>query len=126
MSTGQPPKRVRVTGQPDTPRRAPATRGIALPGAPVDDAEAVYARALRRTQLRLALGVVAGFIVVTVTLALVIALIPEIDDVVIVGFPLSWLLHAFAFYPVILVFAVLYVRGAGRNEQRYRDLKDRG
>ena len=63
--------------------------------------------------------------VVVVALALGIALIPEIDAVVLSGLPLSWLLQAFAFYPVILVFAVLYVRTAVRNERRYRALRDR-
>ena len=58
-------ERVRVTagsGRPGAP-----TRGIALPGAPVDDAEAAYARALRRSQLRLALGTLLGFVTVTVS-----------------------------------------------------------
>ena len=67
-------ERVRVTagsGRPGAP-----TRGIALPGAPVDDAEAAYARALRRSQLRLALGTLLGFGTVTVALLLAITLIP--------------------------------------------------
>jgi hypothetical protein len=119
------PKRVRVTA--DLPDRRPATftRGIALPGAPVDEADAVYARALMRTQLRLALGTVAGFVVVVIALTLTIALIPELGQVVVWGLPLSWLLQAYAFYPIIVVFAVLYVRTAGRNERRYRALRDR-
>lgn len=125
------PKRVRVTadapaGRPAAGRPAAQTRGIALPGAPVDEADAVYARALRRSQLRLALGTISGFVVVVVALALVIALIPEIDGIVIGGVPLSWLLQAFAFYPVIIVFAVLHVRTAARNERRYRALRDGG
>lgn len=102
------------------------TRGIAMPGAPMDDAEAVYVRALRRSQLRLALGTVAGFILVTAALTLVIALIPEIDQVILAGLPLSWILHAFAFYPVIIVFALLYARGAARNEKAYRALEEHG
>lgn len=130
--TGHQPRRVRVTADaPSTsrslgPSKGAATRGIALPGAPVDDADAVYARALRRSQLRLALGTVAGFVVVAAALTLVIALIPEIDQVVVAGLPLSWILHAFAFYPVIIVFALLYRRGAARNERAYRTLEDRG
>lgn len=119
------PKRVRVTADAPPRRSSAATRGIALPGSPVAEADAVYARALMRSQLRLALGTVAGFVVVVVALALGIALIPEIDAVVLGGLPLSWLLQAFAFYPVILVFAVLYVRTAVRNERRYRALRDR-
>ena len=119
------PKRVRVTA--DIPPRRPvtSTRGIALPGAPVDEADAVYARALMRSQLRLALGTVAGFVLVVVALTLAIALIPEIGRVLVWGLPLSWLLQAYAFYPIILVFAVLYVRTAARNERRYRALRDR-
>lgn len=118
------PKRVRVTA--DLPARRPSTstRGIALPGSPVDEADAVYARALMRSQLRLALGTVAGFVLVVVALTLAIALIPEIGRVLIWGLPLSWLLQAYAFYPIILVFAVLYVRTATRNERRYRALRD--
>lgn len=119
------PKRVRVTA--DLPDRRPVTltRGIALPGAPVDEADAVYARALMRSQLRLALGTVAGFVVVVVALTLAIALIPEIGRILVWGLPLSWLLQAYAFYPIIVVFAVLYVRTAARNERRYRALRDR-
>ncbi|GEC75457.1 heavy metal transporter [Microbacterium maritypicum] len=119
------PKRVRVTA--DLPDRRPATftRGIALPGSPVDEADAVYARALMRSQLRLALGTVAGFVVVVIALTLTIALIPEIGQVLVWGLPLSWLLQAYAFYPIIVVFAVLYVRTAVRNERRYRALRDR-
>jgi len=124
----QPPRRVRVTGDSSAPRapKGTSTRGIALPGAPVDDADAVYARALRRSQLRLALGTVAGFVVVTAALTLVIVLIPEIDRIVIAGLPLSWILHAFAFYPVIIVFGLLYARGAARNERAYRSLEESG
>lgn len=120
------PKRVRVSASDAPPRRSAAlTRGIALPGSPVDEADAVYARALMRSQLRLALGTVAGFVLVVVAMALTIALIPEIDEIVLGGVPLSWLLQAFAFYPVIAVFAVLYVRTAARNERRYNALRDR-
>ncbi len=122
------PRRVRVTA--DVRRVGPAPRatgirGIALPDAPADEADAVYSRALRRTQLRLALGTVAGFVVVAVALTVAIAAIPDLDRVALAGVPLSWLLHAFAFYPVIFVFAVLYTRGAARNEQRYRALQER-
>ena len=129
------PRRVRVTagagraaGRPVAGRTAPSrqqTRSLALRDAPADEADAVYHRALRRTQLRLALGTVAGFVVVAVAMTIAIAGIPELDRIVLWGVPLSWLLHAFAFYPVIFVFAFLYTRGAARNEQRYRALQER-
>jgi len=115
--------RVRVTA--GVTRPGAVTRGIALPGSPVDDDEAVFARALRRSQLRLAIGTLLGFVIVTVSLLAGITLIPELDQIVVVGVPLSWLLQAFAFYPVIAAFALLYVRGANRNERRYRALRER-
>ncbi|MCK6079728.1 heavy metal transporter [Microbacterium sp. EYE_5] len=115
-------ERVRVTagsGRPGAP-----TRGIALPGTPVDDVEAAYARALRRSQLRLAVGTLLGFVVVMLALFGALTLIPELDQIVWFGVPLSWLLHAFGFYPAIAGFALLYVRGANRNERRYRALRE--
>ncbi|UYO96711.1 heavy metal transporter [Microbacterium sp. M28] len=128
MNETDQPRRVRVTGSAPSrqARWTTSTRGIALPGSTADDADAVYARALRRSQLRLALGTVAGFVVVATALTLVLALIPEIDEIVFFGLPLSWLLHAFAFYPIIVVFGILYARGAARNEHRYRTLRDHG
>lgn len=125
LAAGEPRRRVRVTAPPPTSTSA-ATRGIALPGAAVDDAAAVYARALRRSQLRLALGTVLGFVVVIVALSGAIALLPDLDRIVLAGIPLSWLLHAFAYYPAIVLFALLYARTAARNERRYRDLRGDG
>ncbi|MDJ1113901.1 heavy metal transporter [Microbacterium dauci] len=119
---GPRPERVRVTAGPG--RSGAPTRGIALPGTPVDDDDAVYARGLQRAQLRLALGTILGFVTVTVTLIAVMTLVPELDEIAVLGVPLSWLLHAFGFYPVIAAFAVLYVRGATRNERRYRALRE--
>lgn len=133
--SGEAPRRVRVSA--DAARsvtggiRRPPNRGAALPGAAgapggFDEADAVYDRALRRSQLRLALGTVSGFVVVVVALTLTISLIPELDAITLGAVPLSWLLHAFAFYPVIALFAVLYARTAARNERRYRALRERG
>ncbi len=76
-------------------------------------------------QLRLALGTTAGVVVVMTVLTLVIATIPDLDRVTLGGIPLSWLLHAFAFYPVIFAFSLLYARAARRNEQRYLALRER-
>ena len=84
-------------------RGADTRRAVARPdaagAASFDGVEAVYARALRRTQLRLALGTIAGFVVVMVAVIVAIALIPELSRIDVGGVPLSWLLHAFAFYP---------------------------
>ena len=131
------PRRVRVTADagPARPRagrgapggRAPIDRVVRTGGAAAssEDAYAVYDRALRRSQLRLALGTTAGVVVVMTVLTLVIATIPDLDRVTLGGIPLSWLLHAFAFYPVIFAFSLLYARAARRNEQRYLALRER-
>lgn len=123
--------RVRVTADAVTrplgvARGAAPTRGIALPGSPTADAEAAYVRSLMRAQLRLALVTVVGFIAVAAALAAALTWTPGVDDIVVWGIPLSWLLHAFAFYPLLVVFAVLYRLAAARNERRYRALREDG
>lgn len=113
------PRRVRVTSAPDA---AAPTLGIALPGAPVREAEAVFDRSLVHGQLRLALGCVFAFLVVAGAFTAVVFLVAGLHDPVVAGVPLSWLLQAYGYYPIILVFAVLYAMGASRNERRYREL----
>lgn len=122
----RPPARVRVTAS--TPRRQQraATRAIALPGQSADEADAVFSRGLVRAQLRLALGCLLGFLVVAGALAGVVFVLPAVWDPVVFGVPASWLLHAYGFYPIVLAFAVLYARGATRNERRYRALAEPG
>lgn len=118
------PVRVRVTASDAGPRARPVTREFALPGQASADAETVFSRGLVRTQLRVALGCVAGFLIVAAAVAAVIFALPALGDPEVFGVPLSWLLHAYAFYPLLLVFAVVYVRTAARNERRFRDLAD--
>jgi len=117
------PPRVRVTS-PVAPGPASATRGIALPGAPVREAGAVYVRSLVRGQLRLALGCLLAFLLVAGAVTVAIFVVAEAGDPVVFGVPLSWLLHAYGYYPIMLVFAVVFARAAGRNERRYRALAE--
>ncbi|WP_307446831.1 MULTISPECIES: heavy metal transporter [Microbacterium] len=118
----RPLPRVRVTASTAGRVSRPATRGFALPGHLADEADEVFSRGLVRAQLRLALGCVAAFLVVAAALAGVIAALPSLGDPPLFSVPLSWLLHAYGFYPVILVFALIYARAAARNERRYRQL----
>lgn len=120
-------RRVRVTAdQPPTARESTSTSGIALPGSPVHEADTVFLNGLIRAQLRLAAGCLAGFLLVSVVLTLMILLIAHTADPALFGVPLSWLLQAYAYYPIILIFAIVYARGATRNERRYRALADDG
>lgn len=83
---------------------------------------AVYARGLARTQLRLALACVASFLAVVALLTVAMSAVPALGDVRVAGVPLPWLLHAYGFYPVIAVFALVYALAAARNERRFRAL----
>ena len=122
----RPLPRVRVTASTAGRVSRPATRGLALPGRAADEADAVFSRGLVRAQLRLAVGCVSAFLVVAGALTGVIAALPALGDPVVGAVPLSWLLHAYGFYPVILAFGLIYARAAARNERRYRQLADPG
>jgi hypothetical protein len=105
-------------GRPADRPPAPSPRGIALPGSRGRGGCRLRARPDAQPAATRDSGTVAGFVVVVIALTLAIALIPEIGPTSPVwGLPLSWLLQAYAFYPIILVFAVLYVRTAERNER---------
>ncbi len=120
-------RRVRVTADPPSSKvESTATSGIALPGAPVHEADTVFLNGLIRAQLRLAAGCLAGFLLVSLVLTLMVLIIARSADPTVFGVPLSWLLQAYAYYPIILIFAILYARGATRNERRYRALADDG
>lgn len=99
-------------------------RTVTVGGHAVAEAEAVYVRGLVRAQLRLALGCVLGFVVTAGALAVLLATVPGLDELVIGVVPLPWLVHAFGFYPIILVFALIYAAAARRNERRYRALRE--
>lgn len=121
MSGDRPPARVRVTAS-DVRRPRTTTRSIPVSGAGSHEADAVFTRGLVRAQLRLALASLLGFVVVAGALTGVLFLLPAAGDPLVFGVPLSWLMHAYGFYPIILVFAIVYARGASRNERRYRVL----
>lgn len=93
------------------------------PEEPEDDA-AHYTRGLVRAQLRLGLACVASFLAVVTLLTVTMSGVPALDDVVLLGVPLPWLVHAYGFYPVIVAFAVVFAVAAARNERRYRALAE--
>jgi uncharacterized membrane protein len=118
-SASSRPERVRVTaplsGEPlrSVPR-------VSVAG----DAESVIVDGLIRSQLRLALICAIGFAAALVAIALV-ASVPALDDLLVAGVPISWLVLAFGAYPPLVVIAAIAVLAARRNEAQYRVLSRR-
>ena len=110
--------------------RVTAPRSAALP--PRDSREAaqdsevgqVFVRSLIRSQLRLALVVAGGFLLILGAFPLLLAVVPELTETRVAGIPFDWILLGAGIYPLIGVSAWLYVRTATRNEARYRDLAE--
>lgn len=127
-------RRVRVRSTDAAPPSAgapDASVGAAPPGradqAPQPDAAddaAVYAGSLARAQLRLALACAGTFGVALLLLTLLLRTTDALDDVVLVGVPLPWLVHAYGYYPLIVAFAVVFAVAAARNERRFRTLAE--
>jgi hypothetical protein len=134
--------RVRVTA-PRTAKAGSATSGRFTPGsatpnaaalaggrlaaapheaAEESDAGQLFVRSLIRSQLRLALVVGLGFLLILLAFPLMLGLVPGLADTTIAGLPFDWVLLGAGIYPVIGLSAWLYVRTAARNEARYRDL----
>ena len=121
----EPPlPRVRVT----SPRTA-ATRRRRVTGASEIDAQTdlgeVYMSSLLRSQLRLALLVLAALAVLVAGLPLLFTVAPALVDVHVVGVPLPWLLLAGGVYPFLLLLGWLYVRAAERNERDFAEVVER-
>lgn len=110
--------------------RVTAPRSVARPA--TDSREAseesevgqVFVRSLIRTQLRLAIVVAGGFLVILCAFPVMLAAVPGLAESRVAGIPFDWLLLGAGIYPVIGLSAWLYVRTATRNEARYRDLAE--
>ncbi|MGH3728214.1 MAG: hypothetical protein ACRDTU_05630 [Micromonosporaceae bacterium] len=123
MATGSTPRRVRVT----SPRtRAARPQRITITGE--IDAQSkigeVYMRSLIRTQLRLALLVLAGIGVLLAGLPAMFAVMPQLRQVDLLGLPLPWLLLGVVVHPALVTAAWLYCRQAERTERDFAELVD--
>jgi hypothetical protein len=118
------PRRVRVTA----PRSgAPVARGSYPVSRELDEQSEVgelFVRSLIRSQLRLALVVAAGFLLILLGVPVLLTVFPVIASLEVLTVPVPWLLLGLGIYPLVLVCALLYVRGAARNEARFKDLVD--
>jgi hypothetical protein len=124
-SGGQRPRRVRVT----SPRTSAAQRPIIPTGTREIDEQTrlgeVYMHSLIQSQLRLALAVIGGVVVVLGGMPLVFSLFPATRRVDVFGLPLPWLLLGVAVYPVVYVAARIYVRNAERIEAEFTEFVGR-
>ena len=112
--------RVRVTAPLSAARPAVQSREAA------EESEVgqLFVRSLIRTQLRLALVVAGGFLLVLCAFPLLLAAVPGLAGTRVAGVPFDWLLLGAGIYPVTGLSAWLYIRSAARNEARYRDLAE--
>jgi hypothetical protein len=112
--------RVRVTAPRSAVRPAKETREAAQES----EVGQVFVRSLIRSQLRLALVVAGGFLVILGAFPLLLTVVPGLAETRVAGIPFDWLLLGAGIYPVIGLSAWLYIRTAARNEARYRDLAE--
>lgn len=123
MSPDASPARVRVT----SPRTSAArTRTVSI--ASEIDAQTrlgeVYITSLMRSQLRLALVIVAVLALTLGALPVLFHLVPAIGRLSVLGVPLPWLLLSVVAFGEILGLGWFYVRQAERNEDNFSDLLD--
>ena len=114
--------RVRVTAPGAATRISPPAGPDPRVSAEQSAVGQVFVRSLIRSQLRLALVVAGGFLLILGAFPLLLAAIPEMAETRLAGIPLDWLLLGAGIYPVTGISAWLYIRSAARNEARYRDL----
>jgi hypothetical protein len=114
--------RVRVTAPQSAARIAPKRPYHSREAAEDSVVGQVFVRSLIRSQLRLAVVVAAGFLLVLAAYGSMVALVPQLAQMRILGIPVNWIILGAALYPVIGLSAWLYNRSAARNEARYRDL----
>ncbi|MEO3943714.1 hypothetical protein V3C41_21830 [Paenarthrobacter nicotinovorans] len=114
--------RVRVTAPHRSATAAPGRLPYPREVAEDSDAGRIFIRSLIRSQLRLALVVACGFLIILVVVALFLVFGPGVAETRVLGIPLDWLVLGLGIYPVIGLSAWLYNRAAARNEARYRDL----
>lgn len=112
--------RVRVVA----PRSAARTTPESREGAEQSEVGQLFVRSLIRSQLRLAMVVAIGFLVILGAFPALLAFVPGLAATTIAGIPFDWLLLGLGLYPVIALGAWLFIRAANRNESRYRDLAE--
>jgi hypothetical protein len=120
---GRAPTRVRVT----SPRTSAArTRSVSI-ASEIDEQTRlgeVYITSLMRSQLRLAVGILAVLASTLGLLPLLFRAVPGIATVHLLGVPLPWVLLTVGAFAEIIALGRFYVRRSERNEDDFSDLLD--
>ena len=120
------PQRERVTSVDAAAfRTEPLARTARTSRWEVDEAEALFTRTLMRAHGRLALLCLLTFAVVLVLVTVVMSGLPQLQAITVGGVPLSWLIHAYGFYPLMIGWAVVYAVASRRLERRFSQLVER-
>ncbi|WP_258060514.1 MULTISPECIES: hypothetical protein [unclassified Arthrobacter] len=122
-AAGGQPQRVRVRAA----RSAPASAAPYTVSRELDEQTEVgelFIGSLIRSQLRLALVVGGGFMVILLGVPVLLAFLPVVSGLTLFTVPLPWFLLGVGVYPLVIICGALYVRSASRNEQRFLDLVD--
>jgi hypothetical protein len=82
----------------------------------------LYLRRLIRSQLGLSTVALVTFGALIGALPLALLLLPGLQDVYVLGFPLSIVLIAWPPFPLFITIAVIYERRAQALEESFRDL----
>lgn len=121
LPTGRSADRVRVV----SPRTSAARTRTTSIASEIDEQTRlgeVYIVSLMRSQLRLAIGVLAVLAVTLGALPLLFHLVPAVGRVTLFGVPLPWLLLSVFAFAEIIALGWLYVRQAEKNEADFSDL----
>ncbi len=85
-------------------------------------ADTFYVHSLIRSQLRLAVSVALGFLLLLVGMAVMVVAWPQINNIRLATIPLPWWLLGVGVYPLIMLSAILFTKAAARNEAKYRSI----
>jgi hypothetical protein len=121
----RPAKRVTVTHPRTAAARGSARRGVRRDVREQTALGVTLITSLRRAQLRLAVVVGAGLIVVLGGIPLMFLAFPALRDLRVAGLSLGWIVLGVLVFPGICGAAWWYVRAAERTESEFVDLVER-
>lgn len=88
----------------------------------VGEAETLFTSSLMRAHGRLALVCLSTFAIAVVLVTIVMSRLPGLDAIMVGGVPVSWLVHAYGFYPLMIGWAIGYTLACQRLERRFTQL----